>query len=141
NVSLDLKAAIFDAISAFCEPLDDYADIIWQVWSHLERLPVFPRNDMNGRMLPYGNNGASLKRELEEKEVPNKKYPETIAFLHLISVLIHIPNKRAALRTGLPVRSPTIPHSLGEPYRSRGIIPYIEFIIDNILVKALTRAY
>ncbi|KAG9307809.1 hypothetical protein G9A89_023374 [Geosiphon pyriformis] len=144
-----LKASVLNAISAFCRSVPGRThSATWEVWKLLENsqiIPTIPKQIPNSAITSRPNNvalsGGGMKKELVEAEVANQTYPQTLAFLNLISNLIHIDNERAAQLFAFPAISLTIPFDLGSTYRTPGITPYISFIIDNILTKASLRSY
>ena len=80
--------------------------------------------------------------ELDEVESAYRLYPSTIPFLNLLSTLIHTP-KRIPLRERISDPTPinTIPESLGTPYRTPGIGPFVSFVVDNVFTRIPTREY
>ncbi|OBZ74918.1 hypothetical protein A0H81_05368, partial [Grifola frondosa] len=141
GMPLELKGAIFETLSAFCEPGAGAAgvEICRSVWTLMERLEV-----INVRITPnHGNTlGKGVELELEEVEAAYKMYPATIPFLKLLATLIHTP-KRIPLHKLVADAEPinTIPETLGQPYRSPGITPFSSFVVDNVFSKISTREY
>ncbi|KAJ2723881.1 hypothetical protein GGI07_002344 [Coemansia sp. Benny D115] len=85
--------------------------------------------------------------ELEEIEAAVETYPEMRAFVRLIGSLIH-PSSDAPALTNLerdPVLysapSPSIPAELGQSYRIPGVSPFVNFVLDHVLLKAEHRPY
>ena len=72
-----------------------------------------------------GTQEAGIKIELEEIEARNETYPQTLAFMKLITRLTDI----------------TLPTTLGAGYRVPGFGPYLEFLMDNVFLKFKERAY
>lgn len=62
---------------------------------------------------------------MEEVESRNEEYTLSRAFLTLINTLINS----------------SIPQGLGAGYRPPGFGPYLDFIVDSVLLKCLARAY
>ncbi|RPD60781.1 hypothetical protein L227DRAFT_653063 [Lentinus tigrinus ALCF2SS1-6] len=142
GVPLELKGAIFDTLAAFCAPGAGAAgaEICKSVWTLMERLEVINvRVSGAGAGLPVGR-GVEL--ELDEVESAYRLYPSTIPFLNLLSTLIHTP-KRIPLRERISDPTPvnTIPESLGTPYRTPGIGPFVSFVVDNVFARIPTREY
>ncbi|KAK9760360.1 hypothetical protein K7432_015693 [Basidiobolus ranarum] len=168
-VPTDLKAALLETIAAFCSPIGSNGpQIARQTWITLEQSQLlqtvrntssqsgsqFPTVEggqfTNVRNLGQSGFGASsgvrkegegIRAELEEIESAKETYPETQAFLHLLNTLIYTPGKNSAYRSGFGIISPTIPDNLGSGYRAPGINPYINFVLDHILLKAHNRSY
>ncbi|RDX43688.1 hypothetical protein OH76DRAFT_1188692 [Lentinus brumalis] len=143
GVPLELKGAIFDTLAAFCAPGAGAAgvEICRSVWTLMERLEVINVRVAHGpgAGLPVGR-GVEL--ELDEVESAYRLYPSTIPFLNLLSTLIHTP-KRIPLRERISDPTPinTIPESLGAPYRTPGIGPFVSFVVDNVFARISTREY
>jgi nuclear pore complex protein Nup205 len=144
SIPLELKGALLDTLSSFCLPGGGTpgVEVCRSVWTLMERLEV-----INVRV-PPGTTGATLssvkgiEMELEEIESVHKLYPETIPFLKLLSTLIHTPKSIPAgdrLVESEPLN--TIPESLGQPYRSPGIEPYVAFVVDNVFTRISQREY
>ena len=144
SIPLELKGALLDTLSCFCLPGGGIpgVEICRSVWALMERLEV-----INVRV-PPGTTGATLssvkgiEMELEEIESVHKLYPETIPFLKLLGTLIHTP-KSIPARDRIADSEPlnTIPETLGHPYRTAGIGPYIAFVIDNVFSRISQREY
>ncbi|CAG8495867.1 17812_t:CDS:10 [Racocetra fulgida] len=151
NVHTELKAELLYAVSSFC--VSDYADhnyITRQVWDLLEDAQIVPTVPKDIVFDPasvwevanmQAQDPPSIKKEIEETESREKLFFVTLAFVRFIGVLIHVPHFNAALRCGFPVRSMSINDLLGSGYRQPGISPYINFILDDIFIKALARDY
>lgn len=144
SIPLELKGALLDSLASFCLPGGGVpgVEICRSVWTLMERLEV-----INVRVSP-GTTGATLssvkgiEMELEEIEAVHKLYPETIPFLKLLSTLIHTPKSIPAReRLVEPAPLNTIPESLGQPYRTPGIAPYVSFVIDNVFSRISQREY
>ncbi|KAI0776838.1 nucleoporin Nup186/Nup192/Nup205 [Trametes elegans] len=143
GIPLELKGAIFETLSSFCEPGAGPAgvEICRSVWTLMERLEVINVRIAHGAgsVLPVGR-GVEL--ELDEVEAAYRLYPATIPFLNLLSTLIHTP-KRIPLRERVSDPTPinTIPETLGTPYRTPGIAPFVSFVVDNVFARISTREY
>lgn len=137
GVPLELKGAIFESLSAFCQPGAGMqgVEICKSVWGQMERLEV-----INVRGLGLASKGVEV--ELEEVEAVYKVYPATVPFLELLSTLIHTP-KRVPLKNRVTEPEPinTVPDNLGQPYRSPGIAPFVGFVVDNVLEKLPRREF
>lgn len=157
SVPVDLKAALLDTIAAFCVPLGGVgSELAKAVWVTLEQAQVLPTVKGAVQQLQYTQQAqlggppvqqqkeemTGILHELQEIESANETYPETLAFVNLLNALIHTPSKNVALPSGFGVGSPSIPENLGAGYRTPvGIIPYVNFVIDNVLLKANGRGY
>ncbi|KAK0463078.1 nucleoporin Nup186/Nup192/Nup205, partial [Desarmillaria tabescens] len=145
SIPLELKGALFEALSAFCHPGAGPAgvEICRAVWTMMERLEV-----INVRASLQVGFGAGLlptkgvEVELEEIEAAHGLYPATIPFLKLLSTLIHTP-RRVSLTDRIIETGTlgTIPETLGQPYRLPGIGPFVGFVIDNVFAKIPMREY
>jgi len=62
---------------------------------------------------------------LDYLETRNEEYPLTISLLKLLSTLAEQP----------------IPNLLGSSTRTPGFDPYLNFVINNIFLKCLSRGY
>ncbi|KAJ1678539.1 hypothetical protein EV182_003850, partial [Spiromyces aspiralis] len=170
SVPVTLKAAIFNTLAAFCTlaPYEEHSDnarsatieIARNIWEKLESaqaLPTAGPNSGTGRAgtLQIGRSASStlwqrrggIAYELEELEAADETYPETRAFLGLLSSLIHTSPNAPALSdfdkdpTLFSLPSPSIPTNLGEQYRVPGINPYVGFVLDAIFMKVRDREY
>ncbi|TDL27118.1 hypothetical protein BD410DRAFT_714859 [Rickenella mellea] len=137
GVPLELKGALFETLSAFCQPGAGVqgVEIAKSVWAQMERLEVI--NVRGGGIASKG-----VEVELEEIESVYKVYPATIPFLELLSTLIHTP-KRVPLKNRImePVPINTIPDNLGQPYRHPGIGPFVSFVVENVLGNIQRREF
>jgi nuclear pore complex protein Nup205 len=137
GVPLELKGALFETLSAFCQPGAGLVgvDICKTVWTQMERLEV-----LNVRGVGFASKGVEV--ELEEVESVYTVYPATMPFLELLATLIHTP-KRVSLKSRITEPEPinTIPENLGQPYRIPGISPYTAFVVDNILARLRHREF
>ncbi|KAI9142102.1 nucleoporin Nup186/Nup192/Nup205 [Paraphysoderma sedebokerense] len=154
QVPVTLKAALLDTIAAFASS-DDTTSIALAVWSYMEQVQIVPtvrsqhgylqtsgslqRPLQSGTIgLPHGmSNTGSIRADLEELESRNETYPETLGFIHLLNSLIHIP-KSPEFQF---LRSSSVPDNLGSGYRTPGVKPYIDFVIDSVFLKADGRGY
>lgn len=145
GIPLELKGAIFDTLSSFCEPGAGVAgvEICKAVWTLMERVEV-----INVRLAPAAGFGLALvatrgvEMELEEVESTHRLYPSTIPFLKLLSTLIHTP-KQLSSQELTTAREPlnTIPETLGQPYRLPGIAPFTNFVVDTVFANIPNRDY
>ncbi|XP_025098310.1 nuclear pore complex protein Nup205-like isoform X3 [Pomacea canaliculata] len=113
SVAVSLKAELLLTLAALSQtPL-----IAATVWHSLEASQILPT-------IPSEKKGG-IGVELEEIESRNEEYPMTRAFLQLLNVLTDIP----------------IPPGLGAGLRAPGFDPYMDFIIQSVLLKLNSRAY
>ncbi|KAL7408793.1 nucleoporin Nup186/Nup192/Nup205 [Mrakia frigida] len=150
-ISIDLKAALFDTLAAFCgaEGGSLGTNLAKQMWVSLEKFEVIPTKSLgsNGLYRSTGlagsRRGASggIMAELEESETTARTYPATTSFVHLLNSLIHTPAKAATLLDGFEVESQTIPDALGAGTRTPGIVPYVRYVLDDVFLKAPQLAY
>ncbi|KAJ1921949.1 hypothetical protein H4219_000296 [Mycoemilia scoparia] len=176
SVPVILKAAILNTISAFCtlSPFEQQTDntrsateeMARQVWLQLEHAQALPTVGKGKNSQSSSGSGLSrgtmqlgrdistlwqkrggIAYELEELEAADETYPETRAFLHLLSSLIHISAQAPPLSdlekdpNLFSMSSPSIPGFLGEQYRIPGINPYVGFVLDAIFMKVRDREY
>lgn len=140
RVSVDLKASILNAISAFCVRCEETSDITLQVWSLLEQCQIVPTVSMHvNRMKKAG--GLSFKalstlvassgtegiaQDIRDIETINQSYPETISFLRLLKVLLSNMDKEFIV---------SVYEELGGSQRTPGVRLYIYFVIDVIFLQ------
>ncbi|KAG6837756.1 hypothetical protein H0H93_001683 [Arthromyces matolae] len=144
GIPLELKGAVFETLSSFCEPGAGVngVEICKAVWTLMEKNEV-----INVRVAQTGTFGATIplkgvEAELAEIEAVHKQYPSTIPFLNLLSTLIHTPKRiPSAGRLTDPEPVNTIPETLGQPYRLPGISPFTAFIVDNVFDNIPNREY
>ncbi|KAJ3272871.1 hypothetical protein HDV01_005194 [Terramyces sp. JEL0728] len=117
RLPIDLKAALLNTISCFCDPTLEWSENSNQVWYLLETSQIIPQRDQQG-----------LLYDIKEIETIQQTYPETLAFLNLICNLVQC-------------KSTSMYETLGEPDRLPGIRPYIAFIIDEIFLKIDERPF
>lgn len=145
GIPLELKGALFETLSAFCEPGAGApgVEICKAVWTLMERLEVI--NVRAGSTSGFSMALATSKGvelELEQIESVHRLYPATIPFLKLLSTAIHT-SKRMPLSDRAAGLEPsnTIPESLGQPYRIPGIGPFTSFVIDTVFANIPNREY
>ncbi|GAA5979980.1 hypothetical protein JCM10908_001488 [Rhodotorula pacifica] len=147
SVPIDLKASLLSAIEAFARPGGAFAvDVARKTWLALEQSQILPTWTAVPTKQTHGAYGAPLTEggiltELEEVEAPNHVYPESTAFVRLLSTLVHAPTTADPLRRGAELETHAIPDNFGAPNRAPGIEPYIRFVIDDVLLKAGQREY
>ncbi|CAM9735857.1 unnamed protein product, partial [Chrysoparadoxa australica] len=112
-----LKGAIFKVLAACAQ---DEAVAAW-LWQQLEAMQVINTNPDGG-----GQEATGLKFEMETVESSSKTYPATEGFCCLMQELL--------LRN--------LPLDLGANQQRRpGLGPYLDFLIEDVLLKADEREY
>ncbi|BFZ24882.1 hypothetical protein BsWGS_27921 [Bradybaena similaris] len=115
NVTVQMKGDILCTLAAIAQvPL-----IAATIWQTLEASQILPTVG-SSRDQPGG-----IKIELEEIESRNEEFPLTRGFLGLIGSLTQFP----------------VPMGLGAGTRTPGFDPYLDFILNSVLLKFHTRAY
>ncbi|KAG8931084.1 hypothetical protein FRC02_003259 [Tulasnella sp. 418] len=143
-VPLELKASLYDTLAAFCGPDGGIkgAETIRHMWNYLERSDILPVRDV-GPGLPRiaGGMGVGAVVELEQVETPAKQYPATTSLINLLNSLILTPSNKLTVEQGAEVDTQTIPDNLGAGYRTPGIQPYVQFVVENVILPAGSREY
>ncbi|TPX65975.1 hypothetical protein SpCBS45565_g04779 [Spizellomyces sp. 'palustris'] len=146
RVPVELKGALLESIAAFCIPIGNSYAIQSQVWLLLEQTQIVPTKPPNrgaqftngfysgnSQPMPISDERRDgIAYDLEERERPIRTYPETLAFLRLLAVLLHGP-KNAQMASVL--------EQLGLPERAPGIGPYIRFVADHVFLTAQSREF
>ncbi|KIY45026.1 hypothetical protein FISHEDRAFT_67260 [Fistulina hepatica ATCC 64428] len=134
GLPVQLKSAVFDTLAAFSEPGAglEGLETCRTIWAQLEATEVINvrrHTTTGGALLMRG-----VEAELKEVESLNHTYPVTLSFLRLLTTLLHTP-KRLPLRTRATDAEPvnTIPETLGQPYRTPGIAPFVAYVLDVVL--------
>ncbi|XP_059166343.1 nuclear pore complex protein Nup205-like isoform X2 [Physella acuta] len=115
SVSVQMKGELLSTLAAIAQtPV--FAATIWQTLESSQILPTTPsaREPLTG-----------IKVELEEVESRTEEFPLTRGFLQLMAALTQFP----------------VPMGLGAGTRSPGFDPYLDFILNSVLLKYNTRAY
>ncbi|TIB02516.1 hypothetical protein E3P96_02113 [Wallemia ichthyophaga] len=144
-IPVDLKGSLFDTLSAFAAPISTSvmsqsnaslaSENARKIWSMLEQSQILPTLKVKQPTL------QGLMFELEEIESPAGTYPISAAFINFLNNLIHTPAKSLTLRKGMEIDSQTIPLGLGASHRQPGIQPFINYVIDGILLKLPQRGF
>ncbi|XP_042900797.1 nuclear pore complex protein Nup205 isoform X2 [Parasteatoda tepidariorum] len=116
SVPASLKAALLNCMAAFATS----PDISLNIWQGLEMAQVIPTVKSVAVYHPSG-----ILMELEEVETRMEEYPVTRGMLTLLDSLLNHP----------------FPNNLGHATRHPGIEPYLEFVLDCVLLKCNSRAY
>lgn len=144
-ISSALKGSILHAIASLCGSFSPYLQtqdkvvqddtmkvmqlsVVDEVWKNLEMYRLLPTSGAmaggySGRHASY----SGLQYELEAVESVTGVYPVTDGFLTLLNVLLQDSN-------GTPT-------NLGLGYRVPGVTCYVEYVINEILLKAHVRNY
>lgn len=116
-ISVDFKADCFDCIRAICRHECVYVEQCWHLCEEYSLFPV--------RTVVDGVAEKGLAWEFTEIEVRSERFPMTMSFLMLLSEM---------LKFG-------VPSDLGKGYRIPGIASYVEFVVEEVLLKAQSRVY
>ncbi|KAJ3040918.1 hypothetical protein HDV00_010129 [Rhizophlyctis rosea] len=139
RVSIELKAAMLNCIASFAAPGSN--DIQQQIWLLIESAGIVPMNRFGvgqGRQMFYGPEAGSHQNDgivydLENSEAQTQTYPETMAFLNLLNVLLQ-PNKNSPV--GL------LSETLGKQEgRTPGLRPYVRYVIEVVFQKIKDRGF
>ena len=103
-VKIDLKGALFKCLSAIAFHSEEHTKKIWEILETHQVLPVLKEE--------------GVRFELNQSETNAGRYPCTEGFLDLLSSLL----------------SHGVPNDLGLDYRWPGIMPYLEFVIDDVIM-------
>jgi len=105
-VKIDLKGALFRCLSVIAFHSAEHAKRIWELLENNQVLPSVLRDE-------------GVRFELKS-ELNAGRYPCTEGFLDLLSSLL----------------SHEVPDDLGLGYRWPGIMPYLEFVVDDIILNS-----
>ena len=141
SIPLELKGTLFDTLSSFCQPGAGATGvgICKSIWALMERLEII--SVRGGQVVPSAVSVKGVEVELEEVESAHKVYPATIAFVKLLSTLIHTPKSIPISESLSTDPLVTIPENFGHPYRTPGVSPYIHFVVDNVFANIPRREY
>ena len=117
-IPITLKGAIFKSLAAFCKSSVAVAEEVWEL---IEVYRLLPAKGQGG-----GGNQQGLRFELEATESRAGIYPSTEGFLQLLDALLS---------------THTTPNNLGLGYRRPGLMVYLEYTIDDVLLRAHERFY
>lgn len=147
SVPIDLKASLLSAIEAFARPGGAFAvDVARKTWLALEQSQILPTWSLaslkqTNRMHRPDELVGGILTELEEVEAPNHVFPESTAFVRLLSSLVHVRTSSDPLRRSVDLETHAIPDNLGAPNRPAGLEPYVSFVVEDVLLKAGSREY
>lgn len=128
RIVLELKGAIYEAISAFVSPGGGHqgAELCKNTWLMMEQLQLV---NVRPSMVTQG-----VRNELMEVEIAAKEYPCSTAFIRLLTSLLRSPKDLSLKQVLFDVEPEhTIPDGLGAGYRLPGIGPYTAFVVDDVL--------
>ncbi|XP_043228757.1 nuclear pore complex protein Nup205-like [Amphibalanus amphitrite] len=111
-----LKAQLLRTLAALARA----PEVAQALWQGLEQAQILQTT----QVMP-GQQARGIKMELEEVEARAEQFPQTRAFLGLLSVLVEA----------------GVPASLGAGLRAPGIHPYVAFVIHDVLLNFDSRAY
>ncbi|GFS19080.1 nuclear pore complex protein Nup205-like, partial [Elysia marginata] len=119
SVPFTMKGEILRTLASIAQtPV--FAATIWQALESSQILPTISYS--HDKKQPQPN---SIKVELEEVESRNEEFPFSRGFLQLMSALTQFP----------------VPLGLGAGTRAPGFDPYLDFVLNSVLLKYNTRAY
>ncbi|KAJ3332895.1 hypothetical protein HDU76_012695 [Blyttiomyces sp. JEL0837] len=143
RVPVELKAALFEAIAAFCLPLEatGTSEIAPIVWRHLEYAEVVPK-PRDGASVQYGSQSSGtrptlrvdgIRFDMDQIESQNQTYPETLAFLLLLHTLLYStkPNELYGITESVAIG--------GRAFS--GTKHYIDFVVEDVFLKIRTRVF
>lgn len=129
RLDIETKSYILKAITAFCSPQPEGRHIVNHVWILLEQTQIIPTNKPGVNFQDFDSMNApvsGLIYDLSQVEMGLQTYPETMAFLELVKVLMV--NGELGLQS-------SIYEQLGSPERIGGVKVYIDFVINSIFLK------
>ena len=129
-VPISLKGSILHALSSLARTMPSERDGIWELVESYRLLPHHSSASSAGRKGGPSTAAATaakgLRIELEESESRLGRYPVTEGFLRLLDALL----------------SHEVPDSsLGRGYRRPGLMVYLDYLIDDLLLKSHERLY
>ncbi len=150
-IPIEIKGKIFVTISQIAK-FPKYHSIIWEqfetsgLFSSLflsfstqetgnpSSIPTTPASKTQQTLTITTNihqSSRGLKAELEENESRTGRYPMTLGFLQLFRNLLQFTTTEYMSTL----------HHLGQQYRVPGILPYLDYIIEDIFMKVHERFY
>lgn len=146
-IIIEVKASILDALSAFAHPSGANATkITSQMWAMLES--TIGVSTTPSRPGASSSSLAGAHHDLQIVEVPARIYPVTTSLVNFLKSLIHAPQQSTqepidaitgATSTSAPFQGLAL--TLGQGQRTPGLDPYVDFVIDSVLLQASTREY
>jgi nuclear pore complex protein Nup205 len=123
RISIELKAALMNAIASFATFPSNGFDIASHIWQFLEQAQIVPSSLDQAKGILY---------DLREIESSLQTFPETCSFLNLIKNLIISTIENGQLHMF---------ESLGSPARIGGISPFLSYIVNEIFMKMDERIF
>jgi len=137
---ITLKGAILKTLSVFARGSRTVSEEIWLLVEAHRMLPITPGSFTSPSVelvyhtqhhecwcnIPGKANGKGLRVELEEAESRSGRYPVTEGFLHLLDALLSHGSPDATLGMG---------------YRRPGLMVYLDYVIEDVLLKTQDRPY
>ena len=121
RVPSTLKAALLNTLAAFAVA-PALAFDIWQALESAQILQTVPRSSG-----PAVGAAGDIRTDLEQVEALTETYPETAAFVRLLTVLI---------------TTVALPTMLGKAQRDPpGVEPYVVFVVENVFLRLRQRRY
>uniref|UniRef100_A0A2C9L850 Nuclear pore complex protein Nup205 n=1 Tax=Biomphalaria glabrata TaxID=6526 RepID=A0A2C9L850_BIOGL len=115
SVNIQLKGELLSTLASIAQtPV--FAATIWQILESSQILQTLPTSR---------DQSTGIKVELEEVESRHEEFPLSRGFLELMTSLTQFP----------------VPMGLGAGTRSPGFDPYLDFILNSLLLKYNARAY
>ncbi|OZJ06638.1 hypothetical protein BZG36_00357 [Bifiguratus adelaidae] len=150
-VETRLKAAVYSVLASICRQFDDdvtaanvVIEIARQMWSVIESTQILQTTDQSGIQDVDGRTLKTLsgiEYELEEIESKQENYIQTVAFVRLLTSLLHVSISTSASIDGNFIHCTTYPYELGASYRVPGLGPYVEFVFERVLFKLNSRQF
>ena len=179
-IPIDLKASILDAMAAFAHnsigPGSKFSSIATDLWNRLEASKVISSVEAKaasnkstgpafGALAFRTGESGGVLFELEQEEVPNRRFPGSTSFVNFLKALVQLPPQPrdvAGLLTSQPLTSTANPfsslvgvpgtqtpftleqqqqHQRQQQQKGRSVEPYVSFVIDHVFLKARTREY
>ncbi|KAJ3194063.1 hypothetical protein HK101_003568 [Irineochytrium annulatum] len=134
RIPVELKASLFESIAAFCIPTDraTTTEIVPHVWRQLDMSEVVPRSGILGAHqygnAPSGSRSEGIRFDMNQIECQNQTYPETLAFITLLNVLLRATPMPASEDDAVPGDYKSITH-------------YVEFVVEDVFLKIHNRVF
>ena len=144
QIGVSLKGSILRCLASICDSLQGQGvdhetrlEVLEQVWLYVEEYQLLPSsslsssNSKNASNFGYGG----LHYELEHVENGTLgQYPVTIGFLTLLVSLLSPGQEHEH-------HGSSVPHNLGFGMRIPGIMMYVDYVLNEILLKLEMRRY
>jgi nuclear pore complex protein Nup205 len=136
KTSRQLRAAVYDVLSAFCSAWGGGVEGLGREIS-LDVWRFFEGSDM---LVGESQSIPGLLQEFQIEKI-SRMFPATLSFIRLIGSAIHTQSKREALVSGFQAPEPSIPLDLGKGTENPGATPFISLIVDDIFVNLGSQVY